>query len=298
MSSPEARIIDEEGRKVFKAAFWVIFLGFVLVTLLTLAGNKSYDYLDPRGRAEVRMEKEDPDAFRAKENREAPLLKILKGPKARTYRQALYPGNLLLTSLGDLISAGLFVAIYRQVFEKRQAKPGDLFLFFRRRPLRNFFIVLVLGTVKAFLGLLLALLGYYFNLLIFFYPLVLYGCLDEDKFPLKEAWTKTLDLSKGRKMDIFTKQVKYGVMVFATALALGVIMVVANMRFSSTTAIDFPRVYDAFFALGALATTLGFLVAAVWMYMATIEVFEEMKLEGEKGPGPGLEEGPEDKTLS
>lgn len=298
MSSPEVKIIEERAKEVFKASFSVILLGFILITLLSLAGNKSYDYLDPRGREEVRIEKKDPYAFQTREKKEDYFLKVLPGPKSRTYRQTLYPGNLLLNSLGDLISAGLFVAVYRQVFEKRQTKPRDLFLFFRHHPLRNFLIVLILGIIHAFLGLFLAIPGYYFALLTFFYPLVLYEYLEEERFSLKDAWTKTLDLSKGRKMDIFTKQFKYGVLVFALAMALGILLLVLDMGFSSTIAIDFPKFYGVFAILQILISSLMFLVAGVWIYMATIEIFEEMKLEGEKGPGPGLEEGPEDKTLS
>lgn len=298
MSSPEVKIIEERAKEVFKASFSVILLGFILITLLSLAGNKSYDYLDPRGREEVRIEKEDPYAFQTREKKEDYFLKVLPGPKSRTYRQTLYPGNLLLTSLGDLISAGLFVAVYRRVFEKRQTKPRDLFLFFRRHPLRNYLCVLVLGTITTLLSLFLSIPGYYFALVIFFYPLVLYSYLDEEKFPVKEAWKKTLDQSRGRKMDIFTKQFKYGVLIFALAMALGILLLVLDMGISSTTAIDFPKFYRVFSTIQVLVSSLMLLVASVWIYMATIEVFEEMKLEGEKGPGPGLEEGPEDKTLS
>lgn len=255
---------------IWKSSFLVILLACLISGLLTV-GSQQLSYrlfpsTDPAVQVERQMEK----------NKEAidqgdidVQWGLDLGTKLKTNVVNL---TTLVGPLAGMVSAGLFVAVYKRVLDQRQVQTGDIFIFFKKNFLRNYLICFLINLLSTILMNLFLIPGIIFNLYMFFWPLILYKALDGG-FSLSDFFKDSIAESKGERGTIFAKIFKYGFIIFIVVFILSFAFLMATASSGSME--------GGIGSLGGLGvgilTVLVMAIIEPFIYLAYIEIFLERK---------------------
>lgn len=252
---------------IWKSSFLVILLACLISGLLTVGSQQLSHRLFPSTDPAVQMERQ---VERNKQAIDQGDIDVQWGLNPGTKLKANVVNlTTLVGPLASMVTAGLFVAIYKRVLDQRQAQTGDIFVFFKKNFLRNYLICFLMTLLSTILMNLYVIPGVIFNLYMFFWPLILYKALDGG-FSLSDFFKDSAAESKGERGTIFAKIFKYGFIIFIVVFILSFAFLMATASSGSMEG-----------GIGGLGVRiLSVLVMAIiepFVYLAYIEIFLERK---------------------
>ncbi|WP_072470206.1 hypothetical protein [Urinicoccus massiliensis] len=257
----------ESTFSVWKSSFLTILLACLLAGLLT-AGSQQLSYqLFPSTNPKVLVERQLEENKKAIDQGNIDVNWGLGlGSKVKLSVANL---SILVGPLANMVSAGLFVAIYKRVLEGKQAQVGDIFIFFKKNFPRNYLICFLVNLISTLLSALYMIPAMIFGIYMFFWPLALYKGLDGNGLSVSKFFKDSLAESNGERGTIFAKFFKYGFIVFVVVFILSFAVLMATASSGSM---------GGLVGLGAgLIAALIMVVVEPFIYLAYIEVFLERK---------------------
>lgn len=251
---------------IWKSNFLVILLVCLISGLVTVGSQELSYRLFPSTDPDVLMERQVEKNKQAIDQGDIDVQWGLDmGSKLKTNVVNL---TSLVGPLAGMVSAGLFVSVYKRVLDQRQVQTGDIFIFFKKNFLRNYLICFLMTLLSNILIDLFLIPGIIFNLYMFFWPLILYKALDGE-FSLSDFFKDSIAESKGEKGTIFAKIFKYGFIIFIVIFILSFAFLMAG------------PVEGGIGSLGGLGvgilTVLVMAIIEPFIYLAYIEIFLERK---------------------
>ena len=257
---------------IWKSSFLVILLACLISGLVTVGSQELSYRLFPSTDPDVLMERQ------VEKNKQAIDQGDIDVQWGLDMGSKLKANVVNLTSLvgplGGMVSAGLFVSVYKRVLDQRQVQTGDIFIFFKKNFLRNYLICFLMTLLSNILINLFLIPGIIFNLYMFFWPLILYKALDGE-FSLSDFFKDSAAESKGEKGTIFAKTFKYGFIIFIVVFILPSAVLMAT---ASSGPMEGGIGVGGLGVLGVgLLTVLVMAIIEPFIYLAYIEIFLERK---------------------
>lgn len=257
---------------IWKSSFLVILLACLISGLVTVGSQELSYRLFPSTDPDVLMERQVEKNKQAIDQGDIDVQWGLDmGSKLKAKVVNL---TSLVGPLGGMVSAGLFVSVYKRVLDQRQVQTGDIFIFFKKNFLRNYLICFLMTLLSNILINLFLIPGIIFNLYMFFWPLILYKALDGE-FSLSDFFKDSAAESKGEKGTIFAKTFKYGFIIFIVVFILSFAVLMAT---ASSGPMEGGIGVGGLGVLGVgLLTVLVMAIIEPFIYLAYIEIFLERK---------------------